>query len=91
MIQLQVFVDELLEKLHERLENLRCLFCNNLFTERHVLREHMRKKQHKCINPNDVEYDKFYMVNYLEIGKTWKEVEVRNKILFKYINVLTLR
>jgi hypothetical protein len=72
----QVFVDELLEKLHSRLENLRCLFCNNLFTDRQVLREHMRKKQHKCINPNDTEYDKYYVVNYLEIGKTWKEVEV---------------
>jgi hypothetical protein len=72
----QVYVDELLEKLHSRLEDLRCLFCNNLFHDRHVLREHMRKKQHKCINPNDTEYDKYYMVNYLEIGKTWKEVEV---------------
>ncbi|XP_059485528.1 zinc finger protein 277 [Neocloeon triangulifer] len=70
-----VFIDELLEKIHTRLENLRCLFCNNLFLERHILREHMRKKQHKCINPNDTEFDKYYIVNYLEIGKTWKEVE----------------
>jgi hypothetical protein len=58
----QVFVDELLEKLHSRLEDLRCLFCNNLFTDRQLLREHIRKKQH---NTNDTDYDKYYVINYL--------------------------
>ena len=25
----------------------------------------MRKKQHKCINPTNKDYDKFYIINYL--------------------------
>lgn len=36
----------------------------------------MRKKLHKRINPENKEYDRFYIVNYLEMGKTWK-VNVR--------------
>lgn len=32
----------------------------------------MRKKLwHKRINPENKEYDRFYIVNYLEPGKTW--------------------
>merc|ERR1719510_1370184 len=31
----------------------------------------MRKKSHKKINPRNEAYDKFYIVNYLEFGKTW--------------------
>ena len=34
----------------------------------------MRKKQHKCINSKDREYDKYYMINYLEFGKNWKDI-----------------
>lgn len=29
------------------------------------MKEHMRKKQHKSINPNNKEFDKFYIINYL--------------------------
>lgn len=29
------------------------------------MKEHMRKKQHKSINPNNREFDKFYIINYL--------------------------
>jgi hypothetical protein len=35
----------------------------------------MRKKQHKCINPENKEFDKYYIINYLEQGKKWKELK----------------
>jgi len=35
----------------------------------------MRKKQHKRINPSNGNYDKFYIINYLEPGKSWKILE----------------
>ncbi|RXM28089.1 Zinc finger protein 277 [Acipenser ruthenus] len=35
----------------------------------------MRKKQHLRINAKNQEYDKFYVINYLELGKTWEEVQ----------------
>lgn len=41
-----------------------------------MLKEHMRKKQHKRINPLNPEYDRFYLVNYLEVGKTWQALQV---------------
>ena len=33
----------------------------------------MRKKNHKKINPRDSNYDKYYLVNYLEFGKSWEK------------------
>ena len=34
----------------------------------------MRKKMHKKLNPKNKEWDKFYLVNYLEFGKTWEDI-----------------
>lgn len=36
----------------------------------------MRKKLHKRINTNNKEYDKFYINNYLEPGKSLKSKQV---------------
>lgn len=36
----------------------------------------MRKKFHKCINPHNKMYDKFYINNYLESGIIWKQGQV---------------
>jgi hypothetical protein len=57
-------------------DSLHCLFCNKVFKNQIVLKEHMRKKQHKKINPKDTEFDKFYVINYLEMGKNWTQVQV---------------
>ena len=35
----------------------------------------MRKKQHRKLNPDNSAYDKYYLVNYLEVGKTWRELD----------------
>ena len=39
----------------------------------------MRKKSHRALNKDDRSFDKFYLINYLEVGKRWtqlaKEVE----------------
>lgn len=35
----------------------------------------MRKKQHKKLNPDNKEYDKFYLVNYLEPGRDWRTLQ----------------
>lgn len=69
-----VFVNELLDVLEKKLEDMTCIFCEKVFKSREVLKEHMRKKSHKKINPKNLSYDKFYLVNYLEFGKTWEEV-----------------
>ena len=44
--------------------SLICIFCEKKFKDRNVLKEHMRKKLHKRINPNNKEYDKYYIQNY---------------------------
>lgn len=45
--------------------SLKCLYCERTFKDRHVLKEHMRKKQHKKVNPKNKAYDRFYVINYL--------------------------
>ncbi|XP_049539248.1 zinc finger protein 277 [Anopheles darlingi] len=59
-----VFVDELIETVQEKLNQLICLFCEKVFKDRPTLKEHMRKKAHKRINPDNHYYDRFFLVNY---------------------------
>jgi len=70
-----VFVNEFLDMIESKLEQLICLYCENYFKSREVLKEHMRKKMHKKLNPKNKSWDRFYLVNYLEVGKSWEESE----------------
>jgi len=45
--------------------SLQCLYCEKTFRDKFVLKEHMRKKQHRKINCKNKLYDKFYIINYL--------------------------
>jgi len=69
-----VFAEEFLNLLEEKLLKNICLYCERIFKDRNVLKEHMRKKLHKQINPKNKEYDKFYLINYLEKGKNWEDI-----------------
>ncbi|XP_037077256.1 zinc finger protein 277-like [Pollicipes pollicipes] len=70
-----VFGPEFVDLIEAKLERLRCLFCDGAFKDRATLKEHMRKKQHKAINPANKEFDRFYVINYLEFGKSWVELQ----------------
>lgn len=70
-----VYGAELLDILHEKLRKLQCLFCEKIFKTHKMLREHMRKQQHRCLNPKNKIYDKFYLRNYLRPGTPWEETK----------------
>uniref|UniRef100_A0A3P8YLH9 C2H2-type domain-containing protein n=1 Tax=Esox lucius TaxID=8010 RepID=A0A3P8YLH9_ESOLU len=70
-----VYCVEFLDHLQRKLDNLQCLYCEKTFRDKTTLKDHMRKKQHRRINANNHEYDRFYIINYLELGKTWEEVQ----------------
>lgn len=59
-----VFIDELIDTVQEKMDSLLCLFCEKKFKDRPTLKEHMRKKGHKRINPDNKSYDKFFLINY---------------------------
>lgn len=59
-----VFIDELIDMVQSKLNNLICLFCEKKFRDRPTLKEHMRKKGHKRINPVNKNYDRFFLINY---------------------------
>lgn len=71
-----VFIDELIDFIEEKLTNLICLYCEKVFKDRATLKEHMRKKGHKRINPENKVYDRFFMCNYKMKG-TQKKLQER--------------
>lgn len=59
-----VFVDHLFDRIEKQMEGLICLYCEKLFKDRTALKEHMRKKGHKKINPANKSYDQYFLVHY---------------------------
>ncbi|KAJ1916854.1 hypothetical protein H4219_003550 [Mycoemilia scoparia] len=70
-----VDVNDFLHILEGKLNKLQCLYCEKIFTSTTVLRKHMRKKKHFKISPRNHLYDRFYVINYIETGKNWEELE----------------
>lgn len=69
-----VFVSEYIEHLREKLQRNECIYCEKTFSDRTVLMDHMRKRNHREVNPKNNYYDRFYIINYLELGKRWLDV-----------------
>jgi len=69
-----VFIDDFIESIRGRLDGLQCLSCTKCFKDRTTLKDHMRKKSHRALNKEDRSFDKFYLVNYLELGKRWTQL-----------------
>lgn len=69
-----VFVTEYIEHLKEKLHRNECIYCEKIFPDRNTLMDHMRKRNHREVNPKNHYYDKFYIINYLELGKRWLDV-----------------
>lgn len=78
-----VFTDELFDLIQFKLDSQLCLFCEKSFKDKPSLREHMRKKQHRKINPKNKEYDRFYIINYMEMGKNWESLQHEDARLVK--------
>lgn len=68
-----VYIDDLINKIEEKLNALQCLYCEKTFPDRNTLKDHMRKKQHKRINPTNCAYDKYYSINYLDPDRKWSK------------------
>ncbi|XP_026495750.2 zinc finger protein 277 [Vanessa tameamea] len=81
-----IFVDDLVDLIASKLEKLQCIFCEGLFKDRTILKEHMRKKGHKRINPANKEYDKFFLVNYVGDKHTLPTYRLNKPNTSKYSN-----
>lgn len=69
-----VFVTEYIAHLKDKLDRQECIYCEKTFADRNTLMDHMRKRNHREVNPKNHYYDKFYIINYLELGKRWLDV-----------------
>lgn len=70
-----IYIEDFLNEIEKKLSSLECLFCDKVFKDRASLREHMRKKSHRRLNPKNKLYDKYYIINYLELGKNWEVLQ----------------
>ncbi|KAM5172282.1 LOW QUALITY PROTEIN: zinc finger protein 277 [Mantella aurantiaca] len=70
-----VYCNEFLDLLQGKMDNLQCLYCEKTFRSQNTLKDHMRKKQHRKIKAQNQDYDRFYIINYLELGKNWEDVQ----------------
>uniref|UniRef100_A0A8C2X3M9 Zinc finger protein 277 n=1 Tax=Cyclopterus lumpus TaxID=8103 RepID=A0A8C2X3M9_CYCLU len=70
-----VYCHQFLDTLQAKLDSLQCLYCEKTFRDKTTLKDHMRKKAHRRINASNSVYDRFYVINYLELGKSWEEVQ----------------
>ncbi|XP_063324113.1 zinc finger protein 277-like isoform X1 [Pelmatolapia mariae] len=73
-----VYCSEFLDTLQDKLDSLQCLYCEKTFRDKTTLKDHPRKKAHRHINAKNHEYDRFSVINYLELGKTWEEVQSKD-------------
>jgi len=70
-----VHAGDFIDMMKSKLDKFTCLFCEKEFKEWSILKDHMRKKGHKRLDPKNKEYDKYYVINYLEPGKDWKALQ----------------
>jgi hypothetical protein len=66
-----VFIPNLVAAIRSDLDANVCMFCKCVFPNQRKLKSHMRKKRHMRI-PADRGFDRFYMVNYLELDGRWE-------------------
>ena len=74
-----IFIPILVDMLKQKLDNNTCIFCGTQLPNQRTLRSHMRKKKHTRIS-NDPMFDKFYMINYLDLEGPPQEDEDDGKM-----------
>lgn len=66
-----IFVDVFLSDLEEKTKlRKQCIFCNEVFRNGTCLRKHLKSKNHFKINGKDERWDRFYLVNYVNLVKS---------------------
>lgn len=90
-----VNVDQFLSTLSLKLDSKQCIYCEKFFKNTSTLKKHLKTKQHLRVHHKNPTYDRFYMVNYLNLGENtpsvidsvdedqwsdWKEVEPSNAV-----------
>ncbi|KAI9343651.1 hypothetical protein BDR26DRAFT_1006345 [Obelidium mucronatum] len=68
-------IDEFFTVLEKKMGQGICIYCEGQFPDTIVLRRHMRKKKHFHVNPMNLNYDRFYVVNYADFdGRRWRDM-----------------
>ncbi|CAK5012968.1 unnamed protein product [Meloidogyne enterolobii] len=75
-------VIEYIEHLRDKMTRNECIYCEKTFADRITLMDHMRKKNHKEVNPKNNYYDKDTMPSFMDSDEeeedSWEEFEQDN-------------
>ncbi len=66
-----VMVDEFLDILEGKLAAKQCIYCEKVFPNMPTLKKHLKNKNHYRISSAAHIYDRFYVVNYLNVGQLY--------------------
>ena len=66
LIDVEPFINELEDSL--KLKKT-CLYCKEVFKNGSCLRKHLKAKKHCKIDPKDNRWDRYYMINYINLMK----------------------
>jgi len=72
-----VYIPNMISLLMKQLENNVCISCGEQHENQRKLKSHMRKNNHMRI-PSDEVFDKFYLINYLELDSPVVESDDEN-------------
>lgn len=70
-----VFHQELLQLIDERIRMKRCFFCDESFSSLALYEKHIKTRKHNRINPENKEFDKFYVSNYFAQDRDEKQCD----------------
>jgi hypothetical protein len=76
-----IFVETFLNDLEEMTKlKKQCLFCKEIFRNGTCLRKHLKSKNHFKINGKDERWDRFYLVNYVNLVKGPKTDKSKDEV-----------
>lgn len=74
-----VMVEEFLDHLQGKLDRHICIYCEKAFPNGTILKKHIKNKNHYRIHHQNHQYDKYYVVNYLQPGRLYDEEAARTE------------
>lgn len=74
-----VYINDFFDILRQKFENNICIYCNTEFPNLRTLKAHLQRKNHAKIPKNNPLYNRFYIINYLELDGTIHNAELISK------------
>jgi hypothetical protein len=77
-----IFVDRFLNDLEEMIKlKKQCIYCKEIFRNGTCFRKHLKSKKHFKIDAKDERWDRFYLVNYVNLSRKSSGIKEKDDVL----------